>query len=238
MSKPDTSSLKEKHFWIEYKFKLDGGRPDLEFLVLLDKKTLVALPPESSKESEWTDLDFCKCSVCPLRSQEVRNCPIAFNLSGLSHRFTEMPSYERAEISVTVEERTYYKNDSIQDGLRSILGIYMAASGCPHMAILKPMVRFHLPFASLEESIYRHVTSYLLHQYFDYVEGRKPDMDLEALKEKQDDIDEVNRGIIQRLRGIAEVDANKNAIVILDALTNMVKMGIERKLEPLRYLFT
>jgi hypothetical protein len=231
-------SDKEKYLWIEYLFDFQGKRPDLEFLVLLDRSTLRALPPEGSREQEWTLLDFNKCSICPLLSSEARNCPIAFNLSGLTGKFSEMVSFDRAQITVNTEERSYHKGDTIQQGARSILGIYMASSGCPHMSILKPMVRFHLPFASLEESIYRHVTSYLLNQYFDYVSGKRPDIDLEELRKKQDLVDQVNRGIIKRLQGISRSDANRNALVILNTLGAMVKVGIDDKLEQLRYLFS
>jgi hypothetical protein len=228
---------RDNYFWIEYRFDFEGKRTDLEFLVLLNRTNLIALPPEDSNEHEWTLLDFNKCSFCPLSSHEVRNCPIAFNLSGLAQKFSEMVSYDQALITVNVEERTYLKRDTIQQGARSLLGIYMASSGCPYMEILKPMVRFHLPFASLEESIYRHVTSYLLNQYFDYLNGKRPDIDLEELRREQDHVDQVNRGIIKRLQGISRNDANRNALVILNTLGTMVKMGIEEKLEQLKYLF-
>ena len=37
----------------------------------------------------------------------------------------------------------------------------MALSGCPVLEQLKPMARFHLPFASVEETIYRAASMYL-----------------------------------------------------------------------------
>jgi len=43
---------------------------------------------------------------------------------------------------------------------------------------LKPMVRFHLPFASIEETKYRAISMYLLAQYFLYQQGSQPDWDL------------------------------------------------------------
>ncbi|MDD5284795.1 MAG: hypothetical protein PHD54_02965 [Desulfuromonadaceae bacterium] len=228
---------KENCYEIEYRFDFEGKRPDIEFHVLLGRTNLIALPPEGSREHEWTLLDFNKCSICPLSSSEVRNCPIAFNLSGLAEIFSEMVSYDQAIITVNVEERSYMKRDTIQQGARSILGIYMASSGCPHMAILKPMVRFHLPFASHEESLYRHVTSYLLNQYFEYLNGKRPDIDLEKLEREQDNVDLVNRGIFKRFQGISPSDVNRNALVILNTFSVMIKMGIEGKLEQLKYLF-
>ncbi len=61
------------------------------------------------------------------------------------------------------------------------MGIYMVTSGCPVMGKLKPMVKFHLPFASGEETSYRMVTMYLLAQFFKYKNGKEPDWDLKNL---------------------------------------------------------
>ena len=55
----------------------------------------------------------------------------------------------------------------------SLIGIYMVTSGCPIMDKLRPMARFHLPFASTEETIYRAISTYLLGQYFLEQKGKK-----------------------------------------------------------------
>lgn len=228
---------KDDHFRITYNFSFGGLRPDAEFRVLLDKKTLLATHPEASREQEWTRLAFHQCPICPLRLDTARNCPIAFNISGLVDEFSEMISFEMVETHVHVPERSYYKRDSIQQGLRSILGIYLAASGCPHMNVLKPMVRFHLPFASPGESLYRHVTSYLMQQYYEHVDGRQPDLDLKGLKRKHDAVDEVNRGMIARVGGSAAGDANCNALLVLNVLGIILKDGIDERLEAFKYLY-
>lgn len=224
-----------KYRWIAYTFTFPDGRPDLEFIVLLDRETLIALPPEGSVEREWTKLEFCKCSICPLTS--VANCPIAFNISGVIEAFSPSHSFDQVEIRVEVEERTYLKRDSIQEGLRSILGIFMAASGCPHMDLLKPMVRFHLPFASIEETVFRHVTNYLLSRYFECSGGKGHDVDLARLGIKNDDVDIVNRGIYDRIRDITRSDANKNALIILNTLGKLLQLEIEENLKQLQYLY-
>ena len=179
---------KEKYIWIEYIFDFDEPRRDKKFLVLLDKKTLIALSPENcskpENEKNWTDLDFHKCEICPLSKDTVKSCPIAYNISGLAEEFSEIYSIEQVNITVNTEERSYFKRDSVQQGLRSILGIYLATSGCPHMEILKPMARFHLPFASMEETIYRQVSNYLLSQYFEFINGRIPDIVLKEFEKK------------------------------------------------------
>lgn len=225
--------------WIEYDFRLID-RPDsdnLKFTVTLDRESLIAYSPTGARESEWTKLDFNKCSICPLDSKKVKNCPIAYNLSGLFEAFKYVYSIEKADITVRVQERSYHKQDTIQQGLRSIFGIYMAASGCPHMNVLKPMVRFHLPFASIEETVYRHVSNYLLGQYYDFIDGKKPDFIFEELKRKNECVDSVNHGICKRIENVNEGDATKNALTILNVAGLMVNMELESKLDSLKYLF-
>ncbi len=230
---------KQNNFWIEYCFKfLDRADiPDLKFTVYINKETLIALPPEGCKHSEWTGLKFNKCDICPLNESENRDCPIAYNLSGLFEHFSDVLSIEKVEITVNVLERSYYRKDTIQQGLRSIFGIYMAASGCPHMNVLKPMVKFHLPFASIEETVYRHVSNYLLGQYYDNIDGKKADFVFEELIKKNKFVDEVNHGICRRIENINEGDANKNALTILNIAGLMVNLELENRLDSLKYLF-
>jgi len=227
-----------KYFWIEYNFKfLESKRKDLTFTVLLDKETIIAVPPEQSKSQKWTKLDFCKCNICPLGSEVNENCPIAFNLSGLAAAFSDVSSIEKVDITVSTPDRKYIKTDTVQQGLRSIYGIYMAASGCPHMEILRPMVRFHLPFASMEDSVFRHVSSYLMGEYFNYIEGKKSDFHLLDLAEKTTKVNTVNHGICNRLDTVVENDANKNALTILNITGVIVNMELEARLNSIRHIF-
>ena len=71
------------------------------------------------------------------------------------HSFKDSISYEEVEVFITTKARTYMKRTTLQKGLSSLLGIYMVTSGCPTMEKLKPMVRYHLPFATEEETKYR-----------------------------------------------------------------------------------
>ncbi len=225
--------------WIEYAFKLVDRteNSDFKFAVILDKDSLIAYAPEGSRESEWTQLAFSKCDICPLDEKKVRNCPIAYNLSGLFIAFKDVFSIEKADITVNTIDRSYFKHDTIQQGLRSIFGIYMAASGCPHMTVLKPMVRFHLPFASIEETVYRHASNYLLGQYYDFMDNNKGDFLFEELKKKNEAVDSVNHGICRRIENVNEGDATKNALTILNVAGLMVNLELESKLDSLKYLY-
>jgi hypothetical protein len=114
----------------------------------------------------------------------------------------------------------------------------MVTSGCPIFEKLKPMVRFHLPFASIEETKYRAISMYLLAQYFLYQQGSQPDWDLKKLAEAYENIRVVNESFCKRLRTIEGKDANLNAVVVLDIFADSVNFSIDsRMVDDLDYLF-
>ena len=118
------------------------------------------------------------------------------------------------------------------------MGIVIATSGCPHTVFLKPMARFHLPFATEEETLYRATSMYLLAQYFLQREGKKGDFELQGLREIYDNIQLVNTAIAKRLRAACKTDASVNAIICLDMYAKAIPYVIEESLEEIRYLFT
>jgi hypothetical protein len=227
---------KSEYIWFEYVFNIKNHE-DKKFTVLLDKDDLTAKSPDGSSEQEWTRLGFSQCEICPLSTKTIRNCPIAFNISGLAKEFSEFYSIEESFITVNTVERSYTKKDTVQQGLRSILGIYLATSGCPYMDILKPMARFHLPFASMDETIYRHSCNFLLGEFFEYFDKGRIKIDLQKLIDKYENINIVNTGICNRLEKIIEGDANKNALIILNVIGLMLKMELEGNLQSLKYMF-
>ena len=229
----------ENTFWIEYQFSFleAKDRKDMVFTINIDKETLQIQTPEKSHETQWSKLSFYKCSNCPLNTEKHENCPIAYNLSALFDEFQNVYSTEKVKITVKTEERVYSKESTVQQGLRSIFGIFMAASGCPNMNVLKSMVRFHLPFASVEETIYRHVSNYLLSQYYAFLEGKKVDFSFEELKKQNKLVDEVNCGMCKRFENVGEGDVARNALTILNVGGLMLNMELESGVDSLKYLF-
>lgn len=229
----------ENKFWIKYQFLFpeSSAKENITFTVNINKETMLIQTPETSHETEWSKLSFYKCSCCPLDTETHKNCPIAYNLSALFNAFQNVSSTENAKITVTTEERVYSKETTVQQGLRSIFGIFMAASGCPNMKILKSMVRFHLPFASVEETIYRHVSNYLLSQYYAFLEGKKVDFSFEELKRQNKLVDEVNCGMCKRFENVGEGDVARNALTILNVGGLMLNMELESEVDSLKYLF-
>jgi hypothetical protein len=203
-------------------------------LRLLD---LAFLPGNNKKHASWTNLEFNQCDCCQLNQSETSHCPIATNLENIISTFKNRRSYERVLLRVETPERVYEKNIPLQHGLGSLLGIIMVSSGCPTMSILRPMVRFHLPFATLEETIFRSVSCYLLGQYFQFKKGNDPDWNLERLADAYKDIQMINVGMTDRLRSISQEDANANAIVVLDVFAKALPSSIVDCVKELEYLF-
>ncbi len=228
-------SAKDLAFKYYFMFE-DGTRATYE--INLDRETLRLKAEREIRSSTWTKLEHHKCSNCPLNNRDYTDCPLALNLSTVIPRFSRMFSYEKVNVLVETETRTYSKNTTLQSGLSSMLGIYMVTAGCPIMDRLRPMVRFHLPFATIEETVFRSVSTYLLGQYFEHKKGRQPDLTLNGLMDGYKKIQMVNHGMAGRMRSIVDKDANLNALVVLDVFAKELPFSIESSLESLEYLFS
>jgi len=228
--------MDDKPFRIEYEFRFTDGNVK-KFDIELDPDTVTLSLTKTDVKPAWTKLDFHQCVCCPLDVESHPNCPIAVNIAELVEEFKEAISSDTCEVCCKTPERTYMKETSIQEGLFSIFGIIMATSDCPIMNFFKPMARFHLPFSTLDETIFRSTSIYLLRQYFEFKKGNPPDLELQKLDQHYERVQEVNQGIIKRTEDIANRDADKNAIIILNALAQMLSVEIEDGLNSLGYLF-
>jgi hypothetical protein len=205
----------------------------------VDAQTLNLIVPQKDSYPGWTALSFFQCPHCPLSEEQTPVCPIAGNLIDVILTFQESVSYEDVDISLETEVRTYSKHTSLQKGLSSLLGIYMVTSGCPKMEKLKPMVRYHLPFATQEETQYRIFSMYLLAQYFLHQRGQQPDWDLKELVQMYQDIKIVNKSFSQRLSQIQIEDASLNALAILDWFAEMLTFSVHKQeLSEMESLFS
>ncbi len=220
----------------DYCFTFPNGEVK-EFSIELDYTTLKFISQEQ-EFAEWALLSNNQCSCCPLKLEEYKYCPIAANLSDLVITFKDTASYESCHVSCTTAERVISKNTIVQEGLSSIMGIIMATSGCPVMDILKPMARFHLPFATVDESMFRSISVYLLRQYFIYTEKGETDFHLENVKTYYSKIEIVNSGILERIKYATKMDADRNAIVILNCLAQILYLELDDNLQSLHHIFT
>ena len=221
----------------KYTFKFKDGK-EKEFIANLDSNTLDLITAQKNFYPKWTELNFYKCSNCALIETQSKYCPIAINLVDIIYFFQNFISYEEVDIIIKTKARTYFKHTSLQNGLSSLIGIYMVTSGCPILEKLRPMVRFHLPFATIQETRYRVIAMYLLGQHFLYKHGKTPDWDFKNLVKIYDDIRIVNRYFCKRLSHVEMEDANRNAVIELDCFAEYISFSInENILNEIELLF-
>lgn len=221
---------------ISYLFKLPDKRQEIIDLHL-DPHTLDLMNEIPEQPPSWTKLDFHGCPHCLLNVQDHPHCPVAVHLIKVLAICKDMFSYETIHVEIITNERTVSKETSAQKAISSLMGLIMATSGCPHTNFLKPMARFHLPLASIEETVCRAVSMYLLAQYFLRKQGKKTDFDLEGLKKIYSNVKLINETMAERLRSIIDEDAAVNALTILDNFAHALPFVIEESLEDTRYLF-
>jgi hypothetical protein len=228
--------MKMRNIEIEYCFQIEGDQSE-SYQVILDPVTLQSVETDIDTLPDWTDLTFHQCGNCPLANSETDHCPAAVNMVRLVQRFNQLLSYDSTMVVVITAERKVYSQTTVQRGVCSLMGLLMASSGCPLTAFFKPMARFHLPFASTEETIWRATSTYLLAQYFQQQKGSPPDVCFQGLSDIYDQIQTVNQSFAKRLRSACQHDSMINGIILLDMFAKSMPTAIEASLEDIRHLF-
>ena len=114
----------------------------------------------------------------------------------------------------------------------------MVTSGCSVMDKLRPMVRFPLPLASVEETTFRALAMYLVVQYFLAQRGEDPDWQLQRLPDVYKEVHVVNQSFPNRLRAASGKDASPNALVRLDTFASSILMSLDMdQMESFQALF-
>lgn len=206
---------------ITYEFRFPDA-PARSYAMDFDSESMRMQPRQEKAPAEWARLGFQQCRHCPLRSATSPHCPIARNIEDVVEHFKMEVSHSRATVLVYTAERTFSHETDLQNGLQGLLGLIMATSGCPHMDFLKAVARFHLPFATFEETVVRVMSIYLLQQYFRAKKGEAADYAMVELRDRYERISQVNQGIIRRLRSLGGRDADKNALIILDSFASLL----------------
>jgi hypothetical protein len=220
-----------------YIFRFPDDRQEI-FDVNLDAETLDLFECISEELPPWTSLDFHQCPNCQLSIQIHPYCPVAVHLRKLIAICKNVLSYDTFHVDIIMPERIISRDTAAQKGVSSLMGLIMATSGCPHTNYFKPMARFHLPFASAEETVYRATSMYLLAQYFLRKQGAEADLELKGLSKIYHNVQLINAAMAGRLRAITDKDSAINALVLLDIFARTLPFAIEDSLEDVRYLFT
>ncbi len=218
---------------IRYRFDLpDGSHEVFDFWFREPDFRLVNPPP--AETPFWAELTFNQCANCPLNAAEQARCPPAAQMVGALDKLNTLVSFDTVGVTVVQAERTVYAQVSAQDALSSVLGLIMATAGCPWTDLLRPMARFHLPFANEAETIYRTVTMFLLARELGCSNDAGGFDTLEAL---YGNLHIVNRDMSRRLGAATRTDPARNAIAMLDAYTLLLPAAIAGSLEELKPLF-
>lgn len=219
---------------IEYCFTLDDGR---QFDFQIDLPDQPCCESETDDLPGWTALDYEQCRVCTLESSRCSHCPAAVAVAQIVPQFSTLTSVDRVKVQVTTPERIYYKDEDLQNALRSLLGLAMANSGCPLLKRLRGMAHFHLPFADWEDTAFRTTGAYLIQQYLIAQDGGQPDWELKGLRQIYEQLQDLNRSFAKRIRIASDKDAGLNALVGLFSLSVIMTRFLDERMEKFRHLF-
>ncbi|MCP5161752.1 MAG: hypothetical protein H7A00_08790 [Hahellaceae bacterium] len=216
---------------VEYVFEFaDGKRMQYQIDLLRSSE---AEEERKAAGEEWTFLKHCKCSNCPLSSSHVY-CPVALDIEGVVKDFKSQPAFQKVTVTVLTPERSYLKRTSLEEGLRSMLGLIMATSRCPILGELKPMAMQHMPFSSGDEFITRSASTYLLQQYFVMRAGKTPDWEMKGLVERNKQLQLVNQALWQRIHTVCESDSNLKALLSFFSMASSVSFSLESQLQKVK----
>jgi hypothetical protein len=237
---------------IRYRFDLpDGSQKTLEFS--FDPTTFKLQNPPPADPPFWTELKFNRCVNCPLNDQDHPHCPAAVQMAAALEPLKALVSFDTVGVTVLQPERKVYAETTVQQAMSSVFGLIMATSGCPWTDRLRPMARFHVPFAGDTETLYRSVSMYLLSREFVPREKRgaaapgaaAPGADagadagrFSALEDLYRNLHVVNRDMSRRLGAAATTDPARNALALLDSFTLLLPVALEHSLDELQPLFS
>jgi len=221
---------------IEYQFNLSEEQ-ELSFKLRLDPTTLQLLIRPKKTFPNWTKLAFHKCPNCSLDEAKHPHCPLAISLIEPAEAFHGVISHTPARITVKTPERTMGRRATVQEGLSGLMGLLMSTSGCPHTRFFRPMARFHLPFATTEETLYRVSTMYLFAQLMRSEKGLEADWSLNGLKPIYEDLRVLNSAMAKRLASAGEIEGALNAVVILDQFAATFAYSLDDPLTMFAGLF-
>lgn len=222
---------------IEYQFSLSDGRSFHYRLSLQDQRYRL-INDQPLAPPEWTRLSHQQCVNCPLRETDTPHCPAAVNIAQLVDDVSQLVSYEKLDVTVTMPQRTVTTHTSAQQAISSLLGLLLASSDCPHCRFMQPMARFHLPMADDYDTVYRATSMYLLAQYLRATQQLPADFSLNGLGDIYRQLQQVNFGLAARLRGVCAHDASINAVIVLDLLAKEVPYAMEESLQQLLPVFS
>jgi hypothetical protein len=218
---------------IRYRFDLpDGSQKSLDFTFDPADFRLANAAPQAPPP--WTELQFNQCANCPLNAADSPHCPAALQMVSAIEPLKALVSFDTVGVTVTQAERAIYAETTAQAAMSSVLGLIMATAGCPWTDRLRPMARFHLPFASEAETVYRSISMFLLARELSGSDGARG---FAALEQLYENLHVVNRDMSRRLGAATRTDPARNAMALLDAYTTLLPAALACSMDELKPLF-
>jgi hypothetical protein len=218
---------------IRYRFDLpDGSQKTLNFT--FDPASFRLTNAAPAEPPFWTELKFNQCANCPLKPDAHPHCPSALQMAAALEPLKELVSFDTVGVTVLQSGRTVYVETSAQQAMSSVLGLIMATAGCPWTDRLRPMARFHLPFANEAETLYRSVSMFLLSREMSAADHPPA---FGGLTELYENLHLVNRDMSRRLGAATSTDPARNAMALLDSYTTLLPAALDRSLEEWKPLF-
>lgn len=217
---------------VKYDFEFDGGK-ELNYKIDIDRHGMRE-NINNNTPPEWAALTHCQCSNCPLSENDTSVCPAAYDIQDVIEDFQSIPANHKANIKVIASDRSYSKRTTVEEGLRSLMGLVLATSQCPILSQLKPMAMHHMPFSSSNEFILRSVSVYLLQQYFEYRGENAPDWDLKGLINRNKQLQLVNQALWQRVHLDNNNDSNLKTLLSFFSMSSSVSVSLEAQLQKLK----
>lgn len=214
---------------IAYKLSLENAEP-LTFTVDTERLATEenAVPPPF-----WTLLSHHQCPNCPLAASAERYCPAAVDIEHIVDTFCHVDSHAEVQVDVQIGDRQHSKRTDVQTALQSLLGLTLATSACPVLSQMKGPGRLHMPFATVEETLFRMVGAYFVGQYLKSQQGETADFTLGSLSRMYAEVQTVNRYLKLRLDDAVSRDANTNAVVSLMSVAMLVSFSLDQQLSEL-----
>ncbi|MBI3445917.1 MAG: hypothetical protein HY055_11310 [Magnetospirillum sp.] len=226
-----------RHKQISYRFFTGAAKP-LGVDLFFDPKTFRLDIPAEAVKPDWTRLEHKRCPNCTL-SDDCAYCPAALAIAQFLPVFKDCVSHDKAVVEVETGNRTIVSKTTLQAGLGSLIGLVCATSGCPLTRFLRPMARFHLPFADEQETLFRSFSSWLLSAIVaQRLSGSDAPVTLDGLKQHYSDLSVMNSQLALRMRDSVNRDAMLNAVIILDMFAMIAPENIDGGFEDILDAFT
>lgn len=209
-----------------YRVEKPGGEV-VEFDIRLNEQGMLEDPP--TEGPPWTRMDGERCADCVDHGPA---CRAALAIAPVVDAFMSIDSLQQVRARASVPNYTAEMTGPVSIVASSIMGLAMAASGCPKLAPFRAMAIYHQPFSTLEDTVIR-AAGFLLLGRWAHATLVEEDP-FAPLIDAWEQLEEVNLRIARCLQDYCATDAALNGLVNLDMFAKAGGFGLESALASLK----